>query len=367
MKIAILTSSRSDYSICLPLIKEIKKDGFFELSIIAFGTHLSDQHGFTIQKILDDGFSVAHRVKTMPIDDTPAAIVESMGRTMIAFADIWRNNQFDLVIALGDRYEMFSATASCVPFSLPVAHIHGGETTLGAFDDVFRHSITQIATYHFTSAEKYKERVIELKGSSNNVYDVGALSIDNLCSIRLLTVMKFKERFSIDLSIPSILVTFHPETVNFLLNEQHVTELIDALQEIKNYQLIITMPNADTMGNMIREKLNEFIAETPNAVGIESFGTVGYLTCMKYCSMLLGNTSSGFIEASFFPKYVINIGERQTGRIVSDNICNVAIEKNAILDAVNAYEYKQLPQAITLYGDGNTAEKITSIIKSSYL
>ena len=367
IKVCVLTSSRADYGIYLPLLKALKSDIFFDLHIIAFGTHLSDAFGKTANQILEDGFNISTSIDTMPDGDQPVHIALGIGKAILKFATIWEQSAYDLIIALGDRYEMFAACAASVPFSIPIAHLHGGETTLGAIDDVFRHSITQIATYHFTSSEKYKDRVIELKGSINNVYNVGALSIDNLCSIRLFTVEEFKERFSIDLSIPTILVTFHPETVNFSLNKQHVTELIGALHEIKNYQIIITMPNADTMGNMIREKLNAFIAETPNAVGIESFGTVGYLTCMKYCSMLLGNTSSGFIEASFFPKYVVNIGERQTGRIVTNNICNVAIEKNAILDAVNLYLHKQLPQAITLYGDGNTAEKITSIIKSFYL
>jgi GDP/UDP-N,N'-diacetylbacillosamine 2-epimerase (hydrolysing) len=286
---------------------------------------------------------------------------------MINFSNIWNENRFDLIIALGDRYEMFAACASSVPFDIPIAHIHGGETTLGAFDDAFRHSITQMATWHFTTTEQYWNRVVELKGSDKNVYNVGALSIDNLLSLQLLTIEEFKAKFNIDLSIPSILITFHPETVNFDKNLVYVDNLIAALKEIKNYQFIITMPNADTTGNMIREQLAGFIAENCNAIGVESFGTLGYLSCMKYCSMLLGNSSSGFVEAAFFPKYVINIGDRQLGRILTENMYNCKIEKAEIITAVKNFEYMQLDNKLDLYGDGSAALKIVTELKKNKL
>jgi GDP/UDP-N,N'-diacetylbacillosamine 2-epimerase (hydrolysing) len=367
MVIGVLTSSRADYSIYFPLLKRLKNESGITLSIIAFGTHLLPEYGVTVNNIIADGFRVGYKVDTAPTGDLAENISAAMGKTMTQFAPIWATQSFDLLLALGDRYEMFAACASSVPFNIPIAHIHGGESTVGAIDNIFRHSITHMATLHFTAAEQYKQKVITLKGSDQNVYNVGALSIDNLSSLQLMSVSEFEQFFNIDLSKPSILITFHPETVAFEKNKEYVDELIGALRILKNYQLIITMPNADTMGSMIREKLNVFISETPNAVGVESFGTIGYLTCMKYCVMLLGNTSSGFIEASFFPKYVINLGKRQSGRIMSDNICNVPIEKNAIVAAVNAYGKKKLPESISLYGDGNAAEKITSIIKYFYL
>lgn len=366
MNIAVLTSSRADYGIYLPLLKALKADSFFNLSIIAFGTHLSHTHGETVQQIYNDGFEQVIKVDTMPDGDTPADIAAAMGKTLTGFSKVWPSHTFDLVVALGDRYEMFAACASTVPFGILLAHIHGGETTLGAIDDAFRHSITQMAAYHFATTETYAKRVAELKGSSHNVFKVGALSIDNLKSLPLLSVDEFKQRFDIDLSKKSILITFHPETVAFEQNKVYVAELIAALNEIKDHQLIITMPNADTMGNIVRAALQQFIAETPNAIGVESFGALGYLSCMKHCSMLLGNTSSGFVEAAFFPKWVINLGERQTGRILTPNILQTPINKTDILNAVQKIVKNTTPPSNNIYGTGNTAPQIVHILKEKF-
>ncbi len=363
MKVAVLTSSRADYGIYLPLLKALKNDPYFELSLIVFGTHLSKRHGFTVDQILEDGFEVPIKVDTLPENDSPGEISKAIGKTIVNFSQVWKENSFDIVFCLGDRYEMFGASVSGLPFNINLAHIHGGEKTLGAIDESFRHSITHFSKYHFTTTDLYKQRVIELKQNDKNVYNVGALSIDNLKQMPLLNVEEFKDKFNIDLSQPSILITFHPETVSFEKNEKFTDELISALKEVKKYQFIITMPNADTMGNIIRKKLNAFIGENANATGIESFGTLGYLRCMKHCSFMLGNTSSGFVEAAFFPKYVINIGERQTGRILTENIFNCPIDKQSILKGIENFDNIKLPASINLYGNGHTAEKIVSVLK----
>ncbi len=362
-RIGILTSSRADYGIYYPLLKKLQSDSFFSLAIIAFGTHLSSKFGYTVNTIIQDGFPVAHQLDTMPSDDKPEGISKGMGKTITAFSSLWAEEQFDVVLCLGDRYEMFAACASSVPYNVRLAHLHGGEETLGAIDDCFRHSITHMASIHFTSAEPYRKRVVALKGSDKNVFNTGSLSIDNLHNLELLTLEQFKKEFSIDLSIPSILVTFHPETVSFEKNEWYVNELIAAMEKLGGYQFIITMPNADTMGNLIRGKLEEFIKKSENAVGVESFGTLGYLSCMKHCSLMLGNTSSGYIEASYFPKYVVDLGTRQQGRIVAKNIRKCVIEKNAIVNAVNAYKTVQLPPKINIYGNGTSSDYIIKILK----
>lgn len=364
MKIGVLTSSRADYSIYLPLLKALQNAPAMELEIIAFGTHLSSMYGNTVKKIEEDGFPVKYRINTTPVEDTPQAISESMGLTITSFSKLWSQVKFDLVFCLGDRYEMFAACASAVPFNITLAHIQGGEQTLGAVDDVFRHSITLMARYHFTAAERYKNRVKELKGSDKNVYNVGSLSIDNLRSLKFLSIDDFKNQFKIDLSIPSILITFHPETVSYEKNEFFIRELIGALEQLASYQYIITMPNADTMGILIRQNLIDFISRTPHAKGVESFGTIGYLSCMKHCSFMLGNTSSGFIEASFFPKHVINLGDRQKGRIVTENIISCGIEMEAIIHAVHTLKEKLLPSKIDIYGDGHAAKNIIEVLNS---
>jgi GDP/UDP-N,N'-diacetylbacillosamine 2-epimerase (hydrolysing) len=363
MKIGVLTSSRADYSIYLPLLRELQADSFFDLKIIAFGTHLAESFGKTIDRIIEDGFTISSSIDTMPENDSPLSIASAMGKTITNFASEWSSNQYDLVFCLGDRYEMFAACAASVPFNVKLAHIHGGEQTTGAIDDSFRHSITSMSALHFVTTGAYKERVMAIKNSEEDIYNVGALSIDTLSKTKLLSIEEFKEKFQIDLSRPSILITFHPETVSFEKNALFADELIAALKLIKGYQFIITMPNADTMGAIIRTAFQNFIQTGTNAVAVESFGTIGYLSCMKYCSFMLGNTSSGFVEASYFPKYVINLGERQTGRILTPNIRNCPIDADSIVKAAGEFNSMEMKGESGIYGQGNTARRIVEIIK----
>ncbi len=363
MNVAILTSTRADYSIYFPLLKKLKSDPAFNLSIIAFGTHLSDKYGNTVDEIIKDGFEIEEKVITAPDADTPEAIADSMQRTIGLFSGLWARKKYDLVFCLGDRYEMFAACASGVPFGVSFAHLHGGEQTLGAIDDVFRHCLTHMASFHFAAAQEYADRIIQMRGNSKNVYNTGALSFDNLRNLKLLSEDEFNERYGIDLSKPSILITFHPETVDYSKNEYYTDELIAALTEIKGYQLIITMPNSDTMGLMIRNKLTRFINSTNRAFAIESFGTLGYLSCMKYCSFMLGNTSSGFIEAAYFPKYVINLGNRQKGRLQTANILNVEINRKSIVEGVLKFGSLHISASSGIYGTGCAADTIIEILK----
>jgi GDP/UDP-N,N'-diacetylbacillosamine 2-epimerase (hydrolysing) len=365
MKIGVLTSSRADFSIYLPLLKKINNDQNFELNIIAFGTHLKKEYGYTVDSIVKEGFDVAFKIDSLNNDDSPLAISNSMGKTIIEFSELWSTTKFDLVFALGDRFEMFAAVASSIPFNIKIAHIHGGETTLGAIDNCFRHSITSMSTYHFVVAEDYKKRVVEIVGNSKNIFNVGSLSFDNLSSLKLLSILEFKQSFDIDLEIPSILITFHPETVNYKLNENFVNEIILALSSLTKYQQIITMPNADTTGKMVRKNLISYSKNKSNVKIVESFGTIGYLSCMKHCNFLLGNTSSGFAEAAYFPKWVINLGDRQKGRIVTPNILNVSINESEILNAVGKIEDASALKKIDIYGDGTAAEKIISHLKDT--
>jgi GDP/UDP-N,N'-diacetylbacillosamine 2-epimerase (hydrolysing) len=365
MKIGVLTSSRADYGIYFPLLKKLKADPSYELDLLVFGTHLSEKFGRTVGQIEQDGFTDNIHIETLPKGELPGDIAESMARTITGFSMIWKARKYDLVFALGDRYEMFAAVASTVPFNIPVAHLHGGETTLGVIDNVFRHSISCMSKLHFTAAEEYKQRVIEITGSKNKVYNVGALSIDSLKSLKLFSIKEFKEKYGIDLSIPTVLVTFHPETVNTGQNEQFVHELTGSLKKIRGYQYVITMPNADPMGLTVRKGIQAFIEGSSNAIGIESFGSLGYLSCMKHCKLMLGNTSSGFIEASFFPKIVINLGERQKGRIRSQNIIDCDIRQDSIIDAIHKAELMNLRKPASIYGTGNTASRILTILKKN--
>lgn len=363
MKVGILTSSRADYGIYQPLLRQLHADPFFGIEVIAFGTHLIEKYGRTVDTIYQDGFNVLEVANTMSHGDSPADIARAMANTMKAFSDFYSKQHYQLLFALGDRYEMFSAVAASVPFNIPVAHIHGGETTLGAIDNAFRHSITCFSKFHFTSTETYRKRVVEITGNSDYVYNVGALSIDNLKHLRLLEVSEFKEKYDIDLNKPTILFTFHPETVAYEKNKIHIIEVINTLKKLSHYQIIVTMPNADTMGLLVREELKKAAAEMPNIITIETFGSIGYLSAMKHCSFMLGNTSSGFVEASYFSKPVINLGGRQRGRIITPNIITIPIKVDAVIEAVKEVEKLGNIEVEPLYGNGNAAASIVEILK----
>lgn len=366
MKIVLLTSSRADYGIYRSLLQQLHQDTFFELQIIAFGTHLSAFHGFTLNAIIADGFEVKYTIESMILGDSAEAVATAMAVTTMKFASLWATLQkeTDLLICLGDRYEMFAAVSASIPFNIPVAHLYGGETTLGAIDNKFRHSITHMSQYHFTATAQYAQRVARLIGSEQGVYNVGSLSLDNLEHMKLLNIEKFKERYGIDMNHSTILVTFHPETVSATLNSHYADELTAALSKT-HHQIVITMPNADTMGNIVRSKLLAFAQNNANRIfTVENLGTVGYFSCMKLCRFLLGNTSSGIIEAASFGKYVINIGNRQKGRTCSDNVLHVPIAQNDLLMAIQQVENMAPFSGINIYRQENVSRKIIDILKS---
>jgi len=366
-RIAILTSSRADYGIYLPLLKALNEDPFFDLHIIAFGTHLSPFHGNSIDQIINDGFEVAYRIESMLVGDSPNAIATAIALTSLKFADFWKEHQmdFDLVFCLGDRYEMFAAVTAGIPFNIPFAHLHGGETTLGAIDNIFRNTITHASKHHFVSCEAHGERVAELTGKNENMYNVGALSLDNLTTLSLLSVDEFLNRFKIDLNHPTVLVTVHPETVSYGKNEVYAEEIARTLLNLKRYQVLITLPNADTAGTVLRNRFLKLPVESENRIHcIENLGSQGYFSAMKYCSFLLGNTSSGIIEAASFGKWVINVGDRQKGRHQSQNIIDVPFDHEIILKQIKKTKQNTPYTGTNIYYQGNAAQKICTILKT---
>lgn len=364
MKVTVLSSSRADYSILYPLIKKLKSDSFFDLSIIAFGTHTSSFHGNTIDSFYNDGFDVNYSINSIVIGDTPDTINSSISLTIQKFSNIWETQKVDLIIALGDRFEMFAAISAALPYGIKVAHIHGGETTTGAIDNVYRHAISLMSHIHFVSTSEYGQRLEMLLNSNNNIYNVGALSVENILNLKLLTTKEFLEKYGIDLELPTILCTIHPETVSYELNKQHIIEILNAFKELEDYQVLITLPNIDTMGIHIREQILFYAKKYHNLIVTESLGTIGYLTAMKYCAFLIGNTSSGFVEASIFPKKVINLGMRQNGRIITNNITQCHFNKTDILSKINYIKNLPTPKNSNIYGDGSTSTKIINILKN---
>lgn len=366
MKVGILTSSRADYGIYLPLLQKMKEDSFFEIEIIAFGTHLSKFHGYTIEEIEKDGYPSIHAISSLLSNDNEQAIATSYGLTVLKFADFWAINQFEIVFCLGDRFEMSAAVQAGIPFGVMFAHIHGGETTLGAIDNIYRHQITLASKIHFTSTEIYTKKIIDLLGKKNNIHTVGSLSIDEINSYVPIEKKDFFQKFNIE-NKDFALITFHPETMSGKENNYFANEMKEALEEISgSINLVITMPNADTLGSIYRKKLEELKEENPNKVLlIENFGKVNYFAAMFYSKILIGNTSSGIIEAASFNKYVINVGDRQKGRASSANILNAAFNKeDIILKTQKAIKLDRYSDKNIYYKQG-AANKIIQITKEN--
>lgn len=365
MKLGILTSSRADFGIYLPLLKSLQVADGISFEIIAFGTHLSTFHGETISQIISNGFQVKHRIPSMLLSDSAESVSTAMGLTTTKFASFWADyaDDFDLVLCLGDRYEMFAAVTAGIPFNIRFVHLHGGETSLGAIDNIFRHAITLASKYHFVATAEHADKVAALTGTAQGIFPVGALSLDNIGSLDLLSLEAFKAKWQMDLSRKTILTTFHPETVNAEQNRFYAQELINVILSNTPYQFLITMPNADTAGNMIRQLFTEQLQSASHVALIENLGSQSYFTAMKYCAFLLGNTSSGIIEAASFGKYVINLGDRQKGRSCGPNVIHVPINVEAINQAIASVAEAEDYSGPNPYFRGNASGEIIKKLK----
>jgi len=365
MKIGVLTSSRADYGIYLHLLTSLKEDDFFNLEIIAFGTHLSKFHGYTINDIFKGGYNKIHEISALLSNDNEQSIATSYGLTVLKFSDFWGFNKYDLVLCLGDRFEMSAAVQAGIPYRVRFAHIHGGETTLGAIDNVYRHQISLASSIHFTTTEEYKNKVIDITGIDKNVYDVGSLSLDNIDNFKPIEKEIFYNNFDLN-SKPFALVTFHPETVSVAKNALYCLEMKNGLSKLTStINLVITMPNADTLGTLYRKAILELKEEYPKKVVlIENFGKDNYFSAMHYSELLLGNTSSGIIEAASFGKYVINVGDRQKGRMQSKNTFNVKYNSEEIYNKVNEIITLDKYCGDNVYFKNNACENIISTLKN---
>lgn len=367
MKIGFLTSSRADFGIYYPLIEKLIQDQFFTIEIIAFGTHLSKYHGYTVEEIKKNvGETTIHEISALISNDNPEAISSSFALTALKFATFWNCNHFDLVFCLGDRFEMNAAVQAGIPFNVRFAHLHGGETTLGAIDNIYRHQISLAATFHFASTQLHAERVKELTGNQEHTYDLGSLSLDGLEDFKPTAKADFLQQYQIP-DEDFALITFHPETVSIDYNQQYALEMKKGLEQIsKKLFLVVTMPNADTLGTVFRASLIELKAEIPDRIVlIENFGKQNYFTAMQYCRMLVGNTSSGIIEAASFYKYVLNVGDRQKGRHQSPNCFNVSFNahemENKVIQMLELESYR----GTNIYYKTNVSDTIIKILKSN--
>lgn len=365
MKICIATGTRAEYGLLKPLIDKIKGDSLFELQLLVTGAHLSPEFGLTFNQIEADGYPCLEKVEMLLSSDTATGIVKSMGLGMIGYADVFERLKSDLLIILGDRYEMLAVASAALIFKIPIAHLHGGELTEGAYDDAIRHAITKMSSLHLTSTEEYRNRVIQMGEQPESVHNVGAIGLDNIKSLPLLSRTELEKQLNIHFLKHTYLVTFHPETLSESPIEQQFEELLIAVDKQQDSFFIFTKANADTSGRVINKMIDFYVNKNSNkAVAFTSMGQLRYLSAMKYCTAVIGNSSSGIIEAPSFYKPVINIGDRQKGRIQGENTFNVTASSLAITQAFNEIKSTaDFNESENPYGDGNTSQRILDIIK----
>lgn len=369
-KICVITGTRAEYGLLYWVIKKIQDDKSLKLQIVATGMHLSPEFGLTYKQIEDDGFEITKKIEVLLSSDTPVGISKSMGLGMISFSESYQELNPDLILVLGDRFEIFSAISAAMISRIPVAHCHGGEATEGLIDESIRHSITKMSHIHFTSTEEYKKRVVQLGEQPKNVHNVGALGIENIKKLHLLSKSEFEKSINFKLDAKfTLIVTFHPVTLEKSTAESQINSLLEALEEISDLKIIFTLSNSDTDGRIINEKINNFVLLHPKqCVVFKSLGQLRYLSALKYVDAVVGNSSSGLIEAPSFKLATVNIGDRQKGRILADSVINCGIQKEAIKDSILkaiSPEFKNKLKHITNpYEKGNSSEEIIHFIKN---
>jgi len=369
MKVCIATGTRAEYGLLKPLIKKISAEDGFTLQLIVTGAHLSPEFGLTYRQIEADGYKIDAKVEMLLSSDTPEGITKSMGLGMIGYADALKRLSPDLMIILGDRYEMLSVASTALIFRIPIVHIHGGELTEGAYDDAIRHAITKMSVLHFTSTEVYRKRVIQLGEDPKSVFNVGAIGLDNFKSLSLLSKSDLENELNIKFNKYNYLVGFHPETLSNFSIETQFEALLRAIDTQTDSFFIFTKANADTDGRIINQLIEKYVSTHPEKAALfASLGTLRYLSVMKQVTAVVGNSSSGIIEAPSAQTTTINIGDRQKGRIQSESIINCEANKEDIIsafDKVKSEVFRNITKnVVNPYGNGNTSNQIIKVLKS---
>ncbi len=367
-KICVITGTRAEYGLLYWLMKEIEADTALELQIVATGMHLSPEFGNTYRQIEKDGFNICKKVDVSLTSDTEVGISYSIGRGVIGFADAFHELQPDLVVVLGDRFEIFSAASSAMVAKIPIAHLHGGEITEGLIDEPIRHSVTKMSHLHFVATDKYRDRVVQLGEQPDRVFNVGGLGIDNIKKLELLSKTDFEKAISFKLGVRNLLITFHPVTLERHTSKSQFQALLDAIDELEDTNIIFTKANADTDGRVINAMIDSYTAKNSNTIAFTSMGQLNYLSALQFVDAVVGNSSSGLLEAPSFNIGTIDIGDRQKGRIKADSVINCLPDKISINNAFKILYSEQFKNSIeevnNPYGNGGASEQIAKIIRS---
>jgi UDP-N-acetylglucosamine 2-epimerase (non-hydrolysing) len=367
-KIAVFTGTRAEYGLLYWLIKDIQSDDELALQLLVSGTHLSPDFGNTYSQIEQDGFTIDEKIEILLSSDTAVGVAKSMGLGVLGFTDALNRLQPDALVILGDRFEALAAAQTAMILRIPVVHLHGGEITEGAYDDAIRHAITKLSYLHCTSTDESRKRVIQLGETPSRVKNVGAIGLDHLARSHFMTVDELSKSLSFSLKKPFLLVTYHPVT---LADEEPVSSfqsLLDSLEQFPDYQVILTYPNADDGGRSIIPLLESYAQNNPNRVlAIPSLGQTRYLSAVKHCAAVIGNSSSGIIEVPSFDVATINIGMRQKGRLSAKSVIDCKADKKAIVDAIDVglnKTYKMSGEVIfNPYGQGDASGQIVTLLR----
>jgi GDP/UDP-N,N'-diacetylbacillosamine 2-epimerase (hydrolysing) len=365
--ICVVTGTRADYGLLRWVMEGIRQSPDLHLQVIATGMHLSPEFGLTYREIEKDGFAIDRKVEMLLSSDTPAGVTKSMGLGLIGFGEAIEQLKPDLMLLLGDRFEIFAAAAAAMVARVPLAHLHGGETTEGAIDEAIRHSITKMSHLHFVAAEEYRRRVVQLGEAPERVFLVGGLGIDNIKRLDLLDRAALEASLDFKLGPKNLLVTFHPVTLEKSTAGAQMTELLAALDALEDTHLIFTMPNADTDGRILIAMIEQFVATHPNARVYTSLGQMRYLSCISQVDGVVGNSSSGLIEVPSFRKGTVNIGDRQRGRLKAGSVIDCAPDRQSIADALRTLYSAEFQSGLAMvrnpYGEGGASDKVVRVLQ----
>lgn len=366
-KIGIITGTRAEYGLLKPLIDKVHKSRDLELQLLVTGMHLSPEFGLTYQEIERDGYPITAKIEMLLSSDTPVGITKSMGIALLGFADCFAANSPDIVIVLGDRYETLMAASAAMIAQIPIAHIHGGERTEGAVDEAIRHSISKMSQLHFTSTEEYRRRVIQLGENPARVYNVGALGVENVKTVKLLEKESLEEELGFRFTDFTIMVTYHPVTLENLTAGKQFGNLLDVIEKHKEISVIFTKANSDTDGRIINEMIDDYVkSHGERCRAYTSLGQLKYLSSLRFCAAVAGNSSSGIIEVPSFGIPTINIGDRQKGRVCADSVihCGNGVEEieRALNQALSVEFRNEIKNVKNPYEGEKTSARIVEII-----
>lgn len=369
-KICIVSGTRAEYGLLKPLMQELKQSPHFKLQILATAAHLSPEFDSTYQLIEKEGFLIDEKVEMLLSADTGTSIAKSMGVGMIGYADALKRLQPDVLVILGDRYEMLAVASTASVLKIPIIHLHGGEITEGAYDDAFRHAITKLSHLHFTSTETHRKRVIQMGEQPVNVHNVGAIGIDNVRQLGLLSKDELEKELNLKFLKYNYQVTFHPETLSNVSAKKQFGILLDAIEHDKESFFVFTKANSDTDGRIINKMIDAFVKEHPqNAKAFSTLGSLRFLSVLKLSDGIIGNSSSGIVEAPSLGIPTINIGNRQKGRTQAKSVINVEVNANKISESLQQTKNESFIGSLNgienPYGDGNTAAKIMKVLSQS--